>query len=134
MPRTIGRDYSELTPDSLCSCGCGRKVASRTKYGRTALTVQSHLSRRCLGLKQRYGLSVTERDNMLATQDNRCATCRNAIAFGDGVGVKRSEQAVIDHCHTTGKIRGILCSSCNIALGNIRDSTDTLSRMLEYVR
>jgi len=39
----------------------------------------------------------------------------------------------IDHCHTTGKIRGVLCNNCNCALGLVKDNTDTLKTMINYL-
>lgn len=39
----------------------------------------------------------------------------------------------VDHCHTTGKIRGLLCTNCNRALGNIKDSIDNLKNAIEYL-
>ena len=134
MGHSRGKDYSSLTPESLCSCGCGRPVAARAVYGRKELRVQSHLSRRCLGLHPRYGITVAERDLMLKDQSGCCATCQRPIKFGDFVGGRRDEQAAIDHCHSSGVIRGILCCTCNLALGNIKDDLDTLARMYDYVR
>ena len=39
----------------------------------------------------------------------------------------------IDHCHETGKVRGLLCSKCNIALGNFDDDIETLKRAISYL-
>ena len=45
-----------------------------------------------------------------------------------------SEKLCIDHCHTTGVIRGILCKNCNHVLGHARDSIQTLERAIEYLK
>ena len=60
---------------------------------------------------------------MLLAQDNRCAACNDAL-------IGRSH---LDHCHTTGKIRGILCSGCNIALGHARDDVSRLRLLIAYL-
>ena len=59
--------------------------------------------------KRRYGIAMAEYDNLLQRQNGRCAICKRAPYTKKGL--------VVDHCHRTGKIRGILCSRCNSALG-----------------
>jgi hypothetical protein len=76
-----------------------------------------------------YGISLAERDAMLAAQDGRCGLthCRKAIAFGGKLG------AHIDHCHDTGRVRGVLCQQCNTSLGKLGDSIDSIRSVLEYL-
>lgn len=57
---------------------------------------------------------------MLQEQENACAVC------GD-LG-----QLVVDHCHTTGKIRGLLCHPCNLSLGKMKDSPELIRKLAEY--
>lgn len=71
--------------------------------------------------KHLYGLSEQEYQNMLLAQDNKCAACHDATKL------------VVDHCHTTGKIRGLLCRKCNTALGQLDDSKDKVVSLLEYI-
>jgi hypothetical protein len=44
-----------------------------------------------------------------------------------------SDKKCIDHCHTTEKIRGVLCNNCNTALGLVGDSVQTLSKLIRYL-
>lgn len=45
-----------------------------------------------------------------------------------------TDRLCIDHCHTTGKIRGILCKHCNHVLGHARDNIETLENSIKYLR
>lgn len=55
---------------------------------------------------QKYGLTVEQVAQMLKNQDHKCAICSATL-----------QKYHIDHCHTTNKVRGILCISCNVRLG-----------------
>lgn len=74
-----------------------------------------------------YALSVQEYDEFLAIQGGTCAICRNPP---DG---KYGKYLFVDHDHNTGKVRGLLCQSCNFLLGYAKDSTETLLRAIEYL-
>ena len=76
----------------------------------------------------RYGITLSEYEEMLRSQDNRCATCNK-----HQTEVHRKILHV-DHCHETGQVRGLLCRSCNVALGFVEDSEDTLTEMILYLR
>ena len=108
------RKYRSLT--DKCECGCGELVASKVSNCGTKLAVQSPLSRRCLALKQRYGITYQERTAMHEQQGGCCLICNNPVEFRQAG--ENYTQAVIDHCHSTGEIRGILCATCNIMLGS----------------
>lgn len=84
-------------------------------------------TRRAWQLRTRYGMTVEQFDEMLAAQDARCKICRSEDPKGHG-------RWHVDHCHTTGKVRGILCSDCNTALGLVCDSPTTLVRAAHYLR
>ena len=79
-------------------------------------------------LKRTYGLTQEDYDTLLSTQKYRCAGC--ATNHADNT----HERLFIDHCHTTGKVRGLLCHGCNIALGSIKDSIETLNNLIAYLR
>ena len=67
-------------------------------------------NRRKWALKNRYGLSVEEFENMLIAQSGACGICE-----------KELKKPHIDHCHATGKVRGLLCHRCNTRLGGLDD-------------
>lgn len=77
-------------------------------------------------LKKHYGITLAERDLILESQGGRCAVCRT-----DDPG-KRGW--FVDHCHTTKKIRGILCQPCNSVLGYAKDDPAILKAAIAYLR
>lgn len=73
-----------------------------------------------------YGLTPEQYREMFAVQDDRCKICkRHQSEFPKAFAV--------DHCHRTGKIRGLLCNSCNAGLGWFRDNVVALRAAAEYV-
>jgi hypothetical protein len=78
-------------------------------------------------LQKAFGISYQEYLKMLEAQQGACAIC------GTTDTGKRKAFAV-DHCHDTGKIRGLLCSNCNTGIGNLRDNIKLLERAIEYLR
>ncbi|MFE5406568.1 endonuclease VII domain-containing protein [Streptomyces sp. NPDC056580] len=72
-------------------------------------------------LKRNYGLTEAERDAMIASQRGLCVICLEAPA------------AHVDHCHETGRVRGVLCFSCNAALGQFKDQPEVIRRAAAYV-
>ena len=80
-------------------------------------------------LQRRYGITQQDYEVMIAEQNNQCAIC-NATEPG---GRHNSGYFVVDHCHTTGKVRKLLCHNCNTALGLVGDNISTLQKMIEYL-
>lgn len=78
-----------------------------------------------------FGISVEQYDALLEAQEGKCAVCREPeiVVRRDRGG----QRLVVDHCHSTGKIRGLLCTKCNSALGNMHDSTELLKKLLNYL-
>src|SRR5690349_14148731 len=83
--------------------------------------------RRPYYFKKRYGISEEERDALFASQGEVCPICETDDP-------KSKVGWVVDHCHTSGKIRGVLCHQCNTMLGMARDNTDTLSKAIAYLK
>jgi len=74
----------------------------------------------------KYGITTEEWNTMLEQQDGACAICGvTAEEYG--------KRFSIDHCHTTGVIRGLLCMHCNTALGHFRDDVESLERAVKYL-
>ncbi len=80
-------------------------------------------------LKRQYDITPEEYDAMLEKQDGSCAICHSETPGNS----RRSIYFAVDHCHTTGAVRGLLCHQCNTALGLIKDSPDTLAKMITYL-
>lgn len=81
---------------------------------------------RVRNLRLSYNLTVELWDALLESQGRQCKVCKT---FDPGPKGWHT-----DHDHVTGKVRGILCSSCNVGLGCFHDSVDRLQRAIEYLR
>ena len=83
-----------------------------------------------LRVQRKFGVSYEEYKVMLKKQRGCCANlgCKATSPRAPG-----RQRFYIDHCHSTGKIRGLLCHSCNLALGHIKDDTNKLKGLIEYL-
>ena len=79
-------------------------------------------------IKRKYNITELEFNNMLLTQKNKCIGC--GVDFEFGVQEKTPH---IDHCHKTGKVRGILCRKCNSVIGFYKDNPKPLFNLSEYL-
>lgn len=73
-----------------------------------------------------YGLTEEDYNAMLRAQENRCAACER-----ESWEVKRG--LFVDHCHKTGRVRGLLCSNCNTAIGLASDDPARLRALADYL-
>lgn len=78
--------------------------------------------------KYKYGITEEEYLQMFLNQKNSCKICQTP--FSDE---SRYTLAVVDHCHETGKVRGLLCQRCNRALGGFKDSLEILKNCISYL-
>lgn len=77
-------------------------------------------------LGRKYGLDWDGWGEIFEAQEDKCAGCSAPLREGRGTHV--------DHCHTSDRVRGLLCSKCNRALGCVGDSVKTLERLVVYLR
>lgn len=82
---------------------------------------------RLWNLKRKYNLTAEDYERLLVGQNGRCAICLTDSPGGPGGTFH------VDHDHATGVVRGLLCSSCNAALGLLKDSTIAIARALSYL-
>lgn len=93
------------------------RIAAATEWNKTHPE-----QRRATHLKRKYGLTPTEYAEMVVAQDARCGICRKA-----------KPSLVVDHDHDTGRVRGLLCRTCNAAIGQLGDNPKLLRRALEWL-
>ena len=86
--------------------------------------------RRDFEYQRKYGVSLNDVDEMRKDQDYRCKIC--GVHEEDAVG--KHGGLYVDHCHTTGKVRGLLCHNCNAGLGHYKDDVDLLLAAIQYLR
>lgn len=84
-------------------------------------------------IKAKYGITLEQFLEMYDEQDGRCKICSSEIEMY-ATRDKVHDVANIDHCHETGRIRGLLCNFCNTALGKFKDSPELLIKAAEYIR
>ncbi len=84
---------------------------------RRAKTFRKHI------LKTRYGLTPEEYGQMRDAQGGACLICQCVSA----------ETLCVDHCHDTGRVRGLLCRRCNLALGYVRESAAVARSLVSYI-
>jgi protein-arginine kinase activator protein McsA len=77
-------------------------------------------------LRKEFGISLVEYKAILESQGGTCAICATPP--------RRAYALHVDHCHTTGKVRALLCESCNNGLGRFKDSIPTLLAAVEYLK
>ena len=80
-------------------------------------------------LQRSYGISENEYNARLLSQDNSCPICKKEFSFGEF----GPDSPVVDHCHTGGHVRGIICNECNRGLGYFRDSPNALRNAASYL-
>ncbi|MBH5129508.1 MULTISPECIES: endonuclease VII domain-containing protein [unclassified Streptomyces] len=97
---------------------------------------EARVCRRCFAEKERqrwlrvnYGLALEDFEALLVGQDFACAIC--SATFDPGV---RDLTPCVDHSHSDGSIRGLLCHACNLGLGHFKDSPERLHAALEYLK
>lgn len=78
-------------------------------------------------LKQTYGITIEEYEALLEKQNNVCAICKQPEL------TVRNKNLAVDHCHKSGKIRGLLCSHCNRAIGLMKDDYKILREAANYL-
>src|SRR5262249_5020849 len=100
-----------------------RRYATDPEF-RAKLLATNDKGRRATQLKFRYGISLLEYELRLALQNGACAICKK----------KPKGLLCVDHCHLTGKVRGLLCRKCNSALGFSGDDATRMQAGADYLR
>lgn len=78
-------------------------------------------------LRRKYGMTLNDYEQMLRSQDGKCAICRTETPGG------RTNKMHVDHDHITGEVRGLLCSPCNQMLGYAKDNINILKKAAKYL-
>lgn len=84
------------------------------------------------GLMQNYGLSLETYNVMLAAQGGVCAICKGNETYVPK-GHTKAKPLSVDHNHTTGAIRGLLCSNCNYVIGHCKENIEVLREAIKYI-
>ena len=129
---TDNKTYNELNPKQLIN----RVMKSRNRCDESK---EKHVNSSALWrknnketyknsiLKRKYGITFTEFKEMFEIQESKCKICQKELELLD-------KNTHVDHCHFSGKVRGILCSRCNLTLGQIKDSIVILENAIKYLK
>jgi len=106
------------------------RVARRKYDHEHRHTPQGRHAYRKAALKYNYGITLAEYEDILAAQNGACSICHGKEPAATKFGKKSLH---VDHNHKTGAIRGLLCTNCNLALGNFKDNKQSLLRAIIYL-
>jgi hypothetical protein len=82
-------------------------------------------------LTKNYGMTTTEYESLVSIRNGKCDCCGSVASETTKHPLNK---LVIDHCHETGKIRGLLCSRCNIGIGVLGDTLEHTRKAYEYLK
>lgn len=100
-----------LAAQKYCSGRCWQAVARQRK-----------------AKENRVSIPASEYAVLMTAQNNQCAICKCDSGINN-----RGDKLAVDHCHTSGKIRGLLCHKCNTALGLLKDNPAHLESAIRYL-
>ena len=108
-------------------CGAVKEKSefSKAKLGKDGLRSKCKDCCRSYEMQRVYGITLEKYDSMLADQDGCCAICKTETSKG---------RFAIDHCHTTGEVRGLLCFDCNTGIGKLQDDPSLLLAAYNYLK
>ena len=109
----------------------GRTVINCQTCRVAGIAVQNGSKKRSREFTQKYGISLSDYDKMLAAQNGVCFICLKDDPKGRWKNNPRG--FCVDHDHSTGVVRGLLCNTCNQGLGNFYDSSKFLRRAADYI-
>ena len=112
--KTCAETFSPQAPSHLhCSDACAERSLT-SRY-----------------LERNYGINIETYEAMLDEQNSLCKICGEEGFLMDKA--KHKVKLMVDHCHETGKVRGLLCHNCNRALGLLKDDTSRLTAAIAYL-
>lgn len=118
--RTNRPKYSDLTEEQKVK---RRAATERWRLRNPELAFERARNKE---YRKKYGITLEDYDTMLAKQNNVCAICQQPCATGMNLAV--------DHDHSTGKVRALLCKNCNTAIGLLGEDTDRMAKAIEYIQ
>jgi len=131
----VSTRYSTIRGGRFYFCTDCEGIASRERQGRknAARRVDPDRSQktRKSNLKRTYGISPADYDQMLDAQGGVCLICGDPPKVG---GVQAASKLHVDHDHSSGRVRGLLCNHCNRGLGAFRDRPELLEAAIAYLK
>lgn len=137
--KKFGKYFTAENGYKKCAkCHITKPVQDYTKNSLTVdkLNTKCYHCLRSLWLVQRYGINADEYEKILQLQNNQCACCGsdNPQVRKKPKNKSNEPSFFVDHCHKTGKIRGLLCHKCNNGLGCLGDNLEGLQKAVDYLK
>lgn len=129
--RDVAEAHSGKRTCSVCSVEKSLAQFNKSSQGQRSYRCNTCTSKAFL--RYRYGITVKQFEDLVVSQQGKCAICVKILEI-NADGISRTKNVAVDHCHKTGKVRGLLCKNCNVALGFMGDSIDTLLQAVEYLK
>jgi len=117
----------------LRSHGTLNKIRPKNWNGTDQEYEEHHRKSANRSLKRKYGITLEQYEVMHDEQNGVCKICGNPETRKNPYTDMPSRMPV-DHCHETGKIRGLLCTDCNVGIGKLNDDIKLLEKAIEYLR
>lgn len=135
VERKNRRETQELSSGkrlcSVCSTEKPLEQFNKSKPGERSYRCTTCTSKAFL--RYRYGITATNFQQLVTSQEGKCGICKTTLEI-QADGIRRTKNVAVDHCHKSGKVRGLLCKRCNVALGFMDDSIDKLSSAINYLK
>jgi hypothetical protein len=106
---------------------CKECRAGYEKKRHQTLSEDQILKRRDNFYQRAYGITLEQYNELFAQQEGKCKVCETHQTH-------LSKALVVDHCHETLKVRALLCSGCNLALGNVKENPEILIKLSHYIK
>ena len=139
--RVCRNGHPDVSGRRCITCARAAKKRNQEKFG--ALYRERHSQRRkdpivfeheeslkrTIRLRKLYGITQEDYEQLLADQNGSCAICGTKDS-----GNKRSRYFMIDHCHVSGEVRGLLCVACNVRLGQMEANKEVVLKTIDYAQ
>lgn len=124
--KKCGKEFNKTRKDRVfCSRECSKNGVNR-KYN---YVCKKPKEERALQIRlAKYKITTKDYEELVKTFGNVCGIC------GKPAEDNKNKTLCIDHCHTTNEVRGLLCNSCNLALGLLNDDIKTLESAIKYLQ
>lgn len=111
-----------------------RNIALKSYYkNRDSILLKRKETSYISNLKYNYGISIEEYNILLEKQEHKCAICECNSFEKRWTNKNNNLPFVVDHCHTTNKVRGLLCDNCNLMIGHAKDNINSLKKAIKYL-
>lgn len=121
------KNYVKVKTCRSCSCDF---VLSNSNQVNCDVCIGKYGKDRLRWLWKKYNMTIVEFEDIFNRQQGKCGICTVSLVLDE----RNENSACVDHCHSSNKIRGLLCRVCNRALGQLGDNEEGVLKVLNYLR